>query len=97
MKAIINHNNFVKLEDVETPQIDAVNNVLIKVKLAAICRTDLYVAEGIIPSNEGIILGHEFYGEVVHVFNNVQKCFCWRFYFHKSYNFWRKPRQNVRG
>lgn len=72
MKAIINHNNFVKLEDVETPQIDAVNNVLIKVKLAAICRTDLYVAEGIIPSNEGIILGHEFYGEVVHVFNNVQ-------------------------
>lgn len=72
MKAIIKHNNTVKLENVKIPQIDEVNNILIKVKLAAICRTDLNVAEGIISSKEDLVLGHEFYGEIVQVRENVK-------------------------
>lgn len=72
MKALIKFDNFVKLEDIETPQIDSDNNVLIKIKLAAICRTDINVAKNIVPSKEGLVLGHEFYGEVIQVFNNVQ-------------------------
>lgn len=72
MKAIIKHNNNVKLENINIPQIDEVNNILIKVKLAAICRTDLNVAEGIISSKEDLTLGHEFYGEIVQIGDSVK-------------------------
>lgn len=72
MKAIIKHNKIVKLENINNPQIDEVNNILIKVKLAAICRTDLNVAEGIISSKEDLVLGHEFYGEIVQTGKNVK-------------------------
>lgn len=72
MKAIVKDKTFAKLVDVEIPVIDNLNNVLVKVELAAICRTDIYVANGIIPTKENLILGHEFYGEVVEILDNVQ-------------------------
>jgi len=67
MKAIVKTLNLAVLKDVAIPEIDPINNVLIKVKCAAICRTDLNVASGAISAPEGLILGHELYGEVVAV------------------------------
>ncbi len=65
LKAIIKSKGNLALKEIEIPKIDHINNVLIKIELAAICRTDLNVAYNRIPAAETVILGHEFYGRVV--------------------------------
>lgn len=64
MKALVKNNQITNVQDVKTPTIDAVHNVLIQVKLSGICRTDINVSKGLMPSTDGVILGHEFYGEI---------------------------------
>jgi L-iditol 2-dehydrogenase len=44
-----------------TPRAD---EVVVRVAVAGLCRTDLYVADGKIPSANPLILGHEFSGTV---------------------------------
>lgn len=56
----------------EIPTIDDTHNVLIKVNLSGICRTDINVSKGIMPSADVLVLGHEFYGEVVETHPGVQ-------------------------
>lgn len=52
------------LSETPMPQLSD-NQVLVEVSVAAICLTDLYAANGVIPCRDGIILGHEFVGRVV--------------------------------
>ena len=49
-------------ENAEIPKLNTINNILVKVYYAGICRTDCGVADGTIASTDGIILGHEFCG-----------------------------------
>jgi threonine 3-dehydrogenase len=62
------------LEDVPVPEI-GINDVLVRVKKAAICGTDIHIlnwdawAAKIIPAP--MVIGHEFMGEIAAVGSNV--------------------------
>ncbi len=71
MKAIIKTTKGVALRDVPIPRPKA-SEVLIKVALAGLCRTDIYVATGSIKVKNGTILGHEFSGTVERLGRGVQ-------------------------
>lgn len=45
--------------------------VVIKVSLACICRTDLHILEGKLPVNPGIVLGHEVMGVICEIGDGV--------------------------
>lgn len=66
------------LQEVDTPQI-GINDVLIKVKLASICGTDIHIynwddwAQKTIPVP--MVVGHEFVGQIVEVGANVSDFF----------------------
>ena len=64
MKAIIKTGNIVGVENTNMPTITRDDDVLIRIALAGLCRTDIYVAQGRIPSKSSLILGHEFSGIV---------------------------------
>ena len=64
MRAIVQTKNGVALQEKKIPHACDRNSVLIKVTLAGLCRTDLYVAQHKIPVDEGRTLGHEFTGIV---------------------------------
>jgi threonine dehydrogenase-like Zn-dependent dehydrogenase len=49
--------------EIEIPKINHPDEVLVRIKLGAICRTDVYVHQNIIPSND-VILGHECAGVI---------------------------------
>ncbi len=77
MKAMLlyNHdiieNNPLKYEDIDIPTINK-DEVLIKVKVCGVCRTDLHTVEGDIkPPKLPIIIGHEIVGEIVDKGENV--------------------------
>ena len=60
--------NEVRVETVPDPKIKNPRDAIVKVKLAAICGSDLHLLHGAVPSMEsGDILGHEFMGEVMDV------------------------------
>jgi L-iditol 2-dehydrogenase len=63
MRAIIKTTGGVAVKDVQPPPIRD-TDVLVRVKLAGLCRTDVFVAEGRIPSKSDVVLGHEFSGIV---------------------------------
>lgn len=50
--------------DADLPEISAPDDILIRVALGGLCRTDMEVAAGRIPSKDPLILGHEFSGIV---------------------------------
>ena len=62
MKALIFHNNALSLKDIPRP-VRAPGELLIKVKKAGICSTDLEILRGYIPGYSGIP-GHEFFGYI---------------------------------
>jgi L-iditol 2-dehydrogenase len=64
MKALVKTVDGVKCLDCSLPMLDSSHDVRIKVLRAAICRTDEFVARGIIPVAESRVLGHEFTGVV---------------------------------
>jgi L-iditol 2-dehydrogenase len=72
MKALLKKGGQVSLESIPQPQLNSDDGVLIRVKTAGLCRTDIYVAEGKIQSIEPLILGHEFAGIVREVGKNVR-------------------------
>lgn len=65
----------LRIEEVETPKIGD-NEVLVKVKAAGICHTDLHFLDGTLTPWKGelpITLGHEIAGEIIEVGKNVSK------------------------
>jgi L-iditol 2-dehydrogenase len=68
MKALIKDKNAFGIQTVPLPKLDTQNNVLIRVMVSGLCRTDVYVAEGLVKSaKERLILGHEFSGVVTEI------------------------------
>ncbi|MBS4760594.1 MAG: alcohol dehydrogenase catalytic domain-containing protein [Clostridium sp.] len=67
MKALVYENNgSIKLTERPIPVIKDSRDAIVKVKLSSICTSDLHIINGAVPKAEkGIILGHEFVGEIV--------------------------------
>ena len=61
----------LKLEDVQKPQVGD-NDVLLKVKAAGMCHSDIHVIDGVIATAPPVTLGHEIAGEVDEVGANVR-------------------------
>jgi L-iditol 2-dehydrogenase len=64
MLALIKSEAGVRLERTGVPQ-RMQGEVLLRVAFAGVCRTDLYVAQGILAAACPVVLGHEFSGVVV--------------------------------
>ena len=62
MKALMKDGNAVAVKTVPQPQVRREDEVLIRVVLAGLCRTDVYVAEGRIAAPDPLLLGHELPG-----------------------------------
>jgi len=72
MKALLKTLHGVSVDSVDTPQIASDNDVVIRVALSGLCRTDVYVAQGIVKAaHDNLVLGHEFSGIVESVGSNV--------------------------
>jgi L-iditol 2-dehydrogenase len=63
MKAIVREKGGVRLADVESPR--RAGEVRVALRAAGICRTDLYVADGLLRVDEPRTLGHEASGVVI--------------------------------
>lgn len=78
MRALILSNSVACYkEDIKIPKLTDEYNVLVKVHYAGICRTDIGIADGVIPAKDGVILGHEFCGEIVGFVNNREELDGW--------------------
>jgi L-iditol 2-dehydrogenase len=71
MRAIVKHKNFVAVKEIARPALKSAHDVLICVKLAGLCRTDVFAAEGKIKCADGLVLGHEFAGIVAEAGNGA--------------------------
>jgi L-iditol 2-dehydrogenase len=71
MKALVKKDSEVSVQLTPRPKLNSDNDVLIKVKTAGLCRTDIYVAESKVQSLNPIILGHEFSGIIQEIGKNV--------------------------
>ena len=60
----------LEIRTVEDPSVGD-NEVLLRVKAAGICGTDIHIMEDRFHNNPPVILGHEFSGEIVEVGRNV--------------------------
>jgi len=61
---------FMEIRTVADP-VAGDGEVLLRVKAAGICGTDIHIMEDRFPSNPPVILGHEFSGEIIAVGKNV--------------------------
>jgi threonine dehydrogenase-like Zn-dependent dehydrogenase len=65
MKALIKEcGKDLQLKEIPMPVITNDNEVIIKVDMAGICRTDIYVSRGWIKHRDNLVVGHEFSGVV---------------------------------
>jgi len=63
----------VRVKSVPDPYIEDSEDVILRVRLTAICGSDLHIYGGFIPGmKKGDILGHEFLGEVVEIGSAVK-------------------------
>ncbi len=77
MRALIRNKNSLGVQSVPVPELSADNDVLIRVMVSGLCRTDVYVAEGLIQiEKQHLILGHEFSGIIEEIGPNVSKFKC---------------------
>ena len=77
MKAIVKTqagDGFVEVKDVDKPVI-ANDEVLIKVKFAGICGTDLHILHDEFKNLPPVIMGHEFSGEIAEIGSQARKLF----------------------
>ncbi len=75
MKAIVKYkkgDGFVELREVAKPAADS-ESVLIKVKAAGICGTDIHIVHDEFKYSPPVIMGHEFSGEIVEVGEKVKE------------------------
>jgi S-(hydroxymethyl)glutathione dehydrogenase / alcohol dehydrogenase len=62
----------VRVEEKDIPKIEHPNDAIVRVRLAAICGSDLHLYHGLMPDTRiGHTFGHEFIGEVVEVGSSV--------------------------
>jgi L-iditol 2-dehydrogenase len=71
MKALVKKGGEVSVQSIPQPKLRSDHDVLIKVEIAGLCRTDVYVAEGKVQSIEPLILGHEFSGTIQEIGRNI--------------------------
>ncbi|MFW9948060.1 MAG: alcohol dehydrogenase catalytic domain-containing protein [Promethearchaeota archaeon] len=71
MKAAIFDGKEISVKEIPVPELTK-SQVLIKVKAAGICGTDLAIVKGTLPTPTPLILGHEIAGEVVKVGEKVE-------------------------
>ncbi len=62
----------LKLEDLPRPKVDA-NDVLLKVKAAGVCHSDIHIMDGVVTVATPVTLGHEIAGEVEEVGSSVSQ------------------------
>eukprot|EP01012_Entosiphon_sulcatum_P016021 TRINITY_DN2098_c0_g1_i7.p1 TRINITY_DN2098_c0_g1~~TRINITY_DN2098_c0_g1_i7.p1 ORF type:complete len:368 (-),score=24.67 TRINITY_DN2098_c0_g1_i7:62-1165(-) len=67
MNALVHGPSDVRYEEVPIPSIEAETDVLVRVKTAAICGSDLHIYNGKEQSDAGTVMGHEMVGEVIAV------------------------------
>lgn len=73
MKALVYQNNCIKYCEKEKPLIQSNRDAIVKVKLSSICTSDLHIIKGFVPqAKEGIVLGHEFVGEIVEIGDGIK-------------------------
>ena len=66
MKALVYQNHAISLTERKKPEIISSRDAIVKVTLSSICTSDLHIIKGFVPrAKDGIVLGHEFVGEVV--------------------------------
>ena len=67
MKALVwKEKGKVELCDRPMPRIEDPRDAIVRVTRASICSSDLHIIHGTVPrAREGVVLGHEFVGEVV--------------------------------
>ncbi|KAL1971087.1 hypothetical protein VTN77DRAFT_38 [Rasamsonia byssochlamydoides] len=66
MRAVVFHGPYkVAVEERPVPKIQDPTDIIVKVKYAALCGSELHVFRGHQPSKTGFIMGHEFTGTVV--------------------------------
>lgn len=65
MRALVRRDGGVHVDDVNVPGCARPDDVRVRVDVAGLCRTDIYVAQGKLPVREPLILGHEFTGTVM--------------------------------
>lgn len=63
MRAVVRQGG-TRLREVPRPDLRTDRDVLIRVAVAGVCRTDVYAARGRLPVPEPLVLGHEFSGVV---------------------------------
>ena len=63
-----------ELRDKPVPELMDEQDAIVRVTLSSICSSDLHIIHGTVPrAKEGVVLGHEFVGEVVEVGAGVRK------------------------
>ncbi|KAL2377650.1 hypothetical protein RJZ90_006563 [Blastomyces dermatitidis] len=62
----------IAVEERPVPKIQSPTDIIVKVKYAALCGSELHVFRGHQPSGTGFIMGHEFMGEIVEVGSSVK-------------------------
>lgn len=73
MKALICKNGKIEIVEKPVPVIEKNTDAIIKVTLSSICTSDLHIIHGFVPlAKNGVVLGHEFAGEVVEMGNGVK-------------------------
>ncbi|RFU31233.1 hypothetical protein B7463_g5089, partial [Scytalidium lignicola] len=73
MRAIVFKGPYkVAVEDLPIPKIVSPGDIIVKVKYAGLCGTELHMYRGHQKTTEGFILGHEFTGTVVQVGDAVK-------------------------
>ncbi len=73
MKALVRDGNSVAVRALPQSALLKQDDVVVRVMLAGLCRTDLYAAEGKIKTANPLILGHEFSGIVTEVGSDVEQ------------------------
>ena len=75
MKAVVyEKQGCVRLTDVPMPKILEPRDAIVRVMRASICSSDLHIRNGGVPrAKTGVVLGHEFVGEVVEIGSGVGK------------------------
>jgi len=74
MKCLVRTNDEPACAERPAPMIRAEGDVRVHVSRAAICRTDVFAAQGKLPVQPGRVLGHEFTGVVAEIGAAVTRC-----------------------
>lgn len=75
MTALVYHGkDDLRFEQRPVPRLQEPGDAIVSVALSSICASDLHIRNGAVPrARPGVILGHEFVGEVVETSPAVKK------------------------